>query len=411
MSSDNKLEIHWWGLPDNTFLSLPEKYRTLIFQLCALEFENYDKLISFLKERELTTNVIRWKLGNDEFYKQLINKKVLLYLEPYVVKRIEILKDKYFNITKKLNFQNNRVPKDVELMNFIKEIKYLFGGNKNFSDIIKVNVGAFYSYIYKSKTNTMPVNVLKNILNFLEENLFCYSFSLEEIEEQIISYRVAHGKEIFPEYLNERKLPIKITPEFDSILFHLFGDGYVNKIGSGEYTQLNEISKNNFLVKLYTTFGYFHLSNNGFNQGRVFIPRTIIEIIKNYYNLDTKDFLGWNSKLPEIIFSRPNSFKLAGAVSFIVDEAHVAKSNIILHSSNVLLLSQIRILLIENGINCSTIKIKKGNGSTKESYRFSILKESIYDLVMKVNELKTIYPTCNLSQKEKKIMKILSKEL
>lgn len=150
------------------------------------------------------------------------------------------------------------------------------------------------------------------------------------------------------------------------------------------------------------------MPEKGFNDGRVYISKTIIKIIKDYYKLEAKDFLWYNSKLPDIIIRRSLQFKLAGAIAFIVDEAHIGRNNITINSSNRFLLSQIRDLLIENNILCGEVKLKIGKGTTKDSFRFNVLKESMKNFVLRVNELKSTYPTCNSAQKEEKIMKIIS---
>lgn len=401
-------EMHIWDFPDDMYIELPINYRTIFFQLVFLEFKTTKNLQKILKENNLNMNIFRWRDGKDCNLKQLIHLKSLLFLVPYAVKRRCKLINSYNNL-KKIDLSQKRVIKTKTLISLFKEIRYIYKGNRILSKIVNINQGTLRHYLNNNKIKRIPSNLILKLFKIIEGEIICFSFSLEELENKIISYKTYHGKEIYPTYLGKRKLPLNITPEFESILYHLFGDGYVSKIGSGEYTQLNNISKNNFLKKLYNSFGYFKIARDGFNKGRVYINRTIINIIKGYYKFNVEDFLWYKSKLPNIISTRDKYFKLAGIVAFIVDEAYIGKSNITIHSSNKILLSQIRELLLEINIQCSNIALKKGMDRTRESYRFNVLKEGVRKLFIEVNILKSKYPTCNFSQKEDKIIKILNK--
>lgn len=400
-------EIHVWDFPENIYVKLPEEYRNVFFQLAFLEFKKTSNLQMILKKNKLPTNIIRWREGRDKGHKQLTHLKSLLYLIPYVKIRRENITKVYNKIIIN-NFKEKRIDKDKDIIYLIKELMYILKGNKNLSKLTNINEGTLRSYARYNKIKTLPAFFVKDLVKIIEDRIIKFSFSLKELENKIISYKASHGKEINPEFNNERKLPIKVDPEFESIIYHLMADGYVSKIGSSEYTQLSEIGKKNFLDKLFRVFGKFDFSEEGLKNGRVYISKTIISIICNYYHLAPNDFKWNSSMLPDICKTRDNSFKLAGLLSFIVDEGYIGTNKITVHSSNKILLSQIRQLGLDLDISCYEIKLKKGRNNTKDSFRFNIPKRSIKELFDKTKELEEKYTTCNLAQKESKVLSIIN---
>jgi len=400
-------EIHIWDFPNNMYIKLPFNYRNIFFQLAFLEFKTTNNLQKILKHNNLPTNIIRWRDEKDQEYKQLIHLKSLLFLIPYVKKRKKKITKIYEGI-KTIKFSQKRITKSKELIHLIKELRYIFKGNKKFSKLIDINEGTLRHYINNNKIKTIPSSLVKTLLKITKEDIIKYSFSKRELENKIISYKSYHGKEIFPKFNNERKLPIKITPEFESIIYHMIGDGHVSKIGSSEYTQLNEIGKNNFLQKLFRVFGYFNYSKEGLNNGRIYISKTIISIICDYYNLSADNFRWNKSILPKVCFNKNNSFKLAGLIAIIVDEGYVGNNKITIGLSNQILLSQIKQLALDLDLSCGKLTLKKGNETKKDSFRFNILKRSIKKLLIKTKELGKKYPTCNLAQKENKILTLIN---
>ena len=112
--------------------------------------------------------------------------------------------------------------------------------------------------------------------------------------------------------------------------------------------------------------------------------------------------------MPKIFFNRDDNFKIAGLVSFIVDEGYIGKSVISIYSSNKNLLSQIRKLVLDLNLKCSEVRLKKSRGTTKDSFRFNIFKEGVKNLAVKAKEVEKVYPTCNFSQKEEKVLRIIN---
>ena len=352
-----------------------------------------------MKERGLKENIFRWRRGHDRGLPQFINLESLLYLFNKA-KLVRISIEKKVEATKiQLNNSNNRLEKTEKLISLIKDLRSILKGNNNMAKIFNVNSITLNGYINRKEIKSLPLNFAVKLIEFIENNILCFEFTIEELQNKITTYQAYHGKSIKPEFQGERNLPIKVTPEFESIIYHLMGDGHVKSIGSGEYTQLSNKGRKNFLNKLYSVFGYFELSEKSFNDGRVIIPKVIIDIICKYYNLNFNSF-NWNtSKLP-LNVSNNSDFKIAGLTAFIVDEGHVSDRGIEIYSGNQHLLSQIRSLAVDLGLDCSELKTKKASGNTKESFRFRIRKEGSLKLIQMINKLKENYPNCGLAQKE-----------
>lgn len=392
-------EINIKDFPRNAFVELPNDYRDMLFQLIFLESKTSGNVRLLLKNNGLKDNIFRWRKGKDRNLPQFVNLESLLFLfNKARVSRMNIEENIYV-IKLKIKNSSKKVAKSEELISLMKNLRHIFNGSYKMAEIFNINPRTINHYITNKKIKKLPFGFVSRIVEFSEKKVLCFDFTIEELQNKIISYQAHHGKFIKPEFNGERKLPIKVTPEFESIIYHLMGDGHVKAIGSGEYTQLNPEGRNNFLNKLYNIFGYFDVTEKSFDDGRVIIPKIIIEIICKYYNLTCNSF-NWNtSRLPSNI-SNELDFKIASLSAFIVDEGYVSDRGIEIYSSNSVLLSQIRNLAIDLGLNCSDLKTKKPNGSTKESYRFRIRKESSKEFLKMVFTLKKNYPNCGLAQKE-----------
>ena len=392
-------KINITGFPKNVFIELPNNYRNILFQLVFLESKNARNVIKSLKEKGLKENIFRWRRGHDKGLPQFINLESLLFLlYKAQISRINIQK-KVHVIKLRIRGYNERVEKSEELISLIRSIRYILNGSGKMAQAFKMNPRTLNKYISNKKIKKLPIDFVIRLVKFAESNVLCFNLTINELQDKIISYQAYHGKYIKPEFQGARKLPIQVTPEFESIVYHLMGDGHVKAIGSGECTQLSDEGRKNFLNKLYNVFGYFEITEKSFSDGRVIIPRVIIDIICRYYNLNYDSF-NWNtSKLPLNISSNAD-FKIAGLSAFIVDEGHINNRGIEIYSGNRQLLSEIRTLAVDLGLDCSDLKAKKPNGNSKESYRFRIRKESSKEFLKMVANLKKNYQYCGLAQKE-----------
>jgi len=237
----------------------------------------------------------------------------------------------------------------------------------------------------KIHNKLMPLWLVLRLIKLLDINL-------NNLDNNIVLYRSGSSGLI----IDKPKLPIEITPELISIIFHMFGDGAAGNF-TPSYTQKNKNQFDNFIKKLENCFGKFQKSIY-FTQGKyqVKFPKVIIDILSDFYSIDS--FKSHESKIPKLIFEEDKESKLAGIVSFIVDEGYV-RDVVILYSANKKLLSAIKRLIEDCQYKCSKIKYNKKAGG----YFFALSNKSIKNFYDDVEKLSKQFSTCNLSFKKNDI--------
>lgn len=221
---------------------------------------------------------------------------------------------------------------------------------------------------------------------------------LREIEKNI-EYYTGTGKS---HPIINPKLPLYLTPEMVSVIFHFVGDGHIGrKRIVSSYRQMNKIGLNNFLKKLQNIFGDFDYPKGEFKDGRLNIPKIITEFYKYYFKLpNTNTFEAY---IPKNIKRLGKDFLVAGLISFIIDEGHVGEV-ITIYGKNKKLMEDIREIGIKCGYLCHPIREKYAH--TKfDVYRFSISSRSYNKFYEDILKLSKLFSTCNLAQKQEKLIK------
>lgn len=222
---------------------------------------------------------------------------------------------------------------------------------------------------------------------------------LNILDRNVLAYR-SGGRGFI---INQPILPIRVTPEFDSIVIHLFGDGCAGDF-TPSYFQKNKIAVDNFIRKLENCFGSFEQSNY-FIKDMCYVrfPKAITEVISNYYNINS--YMSYKSRIPDKILRRKDkNSKLACLVAYIIDEGNI-RDVISLYSVNKNLISGMRKLALDCGYKCSKLQFnEKAN-----SYIFTISVKDVEKLYSDICNLSIQFPTCNLSFKEERIKFILKR--
>lgn len=216
-------------------------------------------------------------------------------------------------------------------------------------------------------------------------------YKLGNIQKYIVAYKVCSGMPI------TKKLPVRVTPEFTSILAHFMGDGTDKKTrdGTTSYTQYNDFGLENFQKKIINVFGKPERCIISKKYHTVFVPKSITSILKKCFSV--KSFGTYESSVPEILYSMPDEHKLAFLVAFLVDEGTIYDT-VSFRLANRKLVEQVRKIAISLGYICSgllTSRNKNGN-----VYGFSISNYSLRKLSNDIKRLSKKYPTCNLTQKQ-----------
>lgn len=237
----------------------------------------------------------------------------------------------------------------------------------------------------------MPLWLVLNLVKL-------YNKGINQLDAKVVSYR-SGGKGLI---IKGPVLPIKITPELDSIVMHLFGDGAAGDF-TPSYTQKNKESLDNFIKKLENCFGGFERSIY-FTQGKYQIkfPKAMTDVLSKYYSI--KSYRSYESEIPKHILERAKEFKLACLLAFIVDEGNI-RDVISLYSVNKNLIHGIRKLCLDCNYNCSEIKLNK----KARCYLFTISNSNIQKLYEDILKLNEEFPTCNLSFKENDLRFILNR--
>ncbi|MBS3092808.1 hypothetical protein J4466_05315 [Candidatus Pacearchaeota archaeon] len=238
----------------------------------------------------------------------------------------------------------------------------------------------------------MPLSLLFQLIKIAKRKI-------DDLEANILAYR-SGGRGLV---IDKPNIPIKVTPELDSIVIHLFADGAAGEF-TPSYTQKNKETLDNFIRKLENCFGNFKKSIY-FTQGKyqVKFPKAITDILSKYYSI--KSYNSYKSKIPEAILKRKESkFKLACIIAFIVDEGNI-RDVISLYSANKGLLNGIKNLTIDCNYICSKISFNKKSGN----YSFTISTYNLERFYQDIKGLSKEFPTCNLSFKEKEVVFILNR--
>ena len=269
----------------------------------------------------------------------------------------------------------------------------------------KYNTGHLSSWIKgekydkgKIKNINVPLWVLIESSRILSHNKRINNNIMIEIEKDM-EYYTGTGKS--NPILNP-KLPIYLTPELISVIFHFMGDGHIGrKTVVSSYRQMNKEGLNNFLRKLQNIFGDFDYPKKEFNNGRLNVPKIITEFYVHYFNLPNTDT--FEAYLPENIKKLEKEFLLAGLISFIVDEGHVGEV-ITIYGKNKKLMNDIREIAIKCGYLCHPLREKYAYGKF-DVYRFSISIKSYNKFYKDIINLANSFPTCTLVQKMEKLTK------
>ncbi|MFH1396827.1 MAG: hypothetical protein ABIG93_05490 [archaeon] len=258
--------------------------------------------------------------------------------------------------------------------------------------------GTLYSWIKGNKgtdctTCNIPLWSLIEISKLISNEPKDDNVIMRQIEENIEYYSsVGTNKRIY-----DPQLPILITPELVSLIFHFMGDGHISLKPSvaSSYRQINEKGLMNFYLKLQNCFGFFPISNATIKEGKIDVPKSITHILVNYFNIDKSDW--HNARIPPEVINMPKEFLLAGLLAFIVDEGNVAEV-IEIYSKNYCLLKDVKSVSLRCGYKCKKIR-KKFRYNIFDSYRFSISSESHSQLDYDMKKLQSEFPTCSLVHK------------
>tara|TARA_Y100000034_G_scaffold131217_1_gene191490 strand:- start:358 stop:1632 length:1275 start_codon:yes stop_codon:yes gene_type:complete len=252
----------------------------------------------------------------------------------------------------------------------------LAGGLEKLSKIINISPSRL-SYWYRGKQKDykrdktglqfIPLLKLKLISDILVKDNN-YNFSMEEIEKNVVMYRMRAGNPI-----KALKFPIKESPELVRLLFHLLGDGYSgNKKDMANYknTSVELLAEFKNDLKIFGEVPVYE------QEYSIKFPRVIAEIIEDFYGVNSKTF---ESKITSKIIGLPKKYLYHGVRAFADDEGSVGRASVILVSANHNLLTGIKKILDLLSLRTSSIKTRFNPRATyKKIYTLDILDLKSY---------------------------------
>lgn len=198
----------------------------------------------------------------------------------------------------------------------------------------------------------IPLGKLKLISRALIEDSR-EEFSMENIEKYVLMYRMRAGNPI-----KNPKFPIKESPEFIRLTFHLIGDGYAGK--KGENANYRNICKELLeeFKKDLQIFGEVPIYEQEYS---VKFPRVLAEIISSFYGLKFETF---DSHISNKLLGLPKEYLYHGIRAYSDDEGSVYSNSIRLSSANYNLLIGIKKLLDFVKIRSNNVKSQVNNKAT-----------------------------------------------
>lgn len=253
------------------------------------------------------------------------------------------------------------------------------------------------------KNVNIPLWVAIEVSKMLSNSKNIDNTVMQDIEKKIVAYECT-GKSIA---VTNPTLPVLLTPELVSIIFHLCGDGHMgNELSVASYRQMTPEALNNFLKKLNNCFGKFNINPNEFKDGKLVIPRVISEFYRHYFKLNSCD---WDvARIPDSIKQMESDFLIAGLLAFLVDEGHISHS-VEIYSKNMPLLQDITDIAVSLGFGHSEFdeKFKKG---VLTSYRVRLSLKNIDKLHYGMKKLSMEFPTCTLCHKSRHLENIVTRK-
>ena len=219
--------------------------------------------------------------------------------------------------------------------------------------------------------------------------------SSEKLHNSIILYRSGGSGGI----IIKPMLPIKITPELESIIFHIFGDGSAGNF-TPSFFQKNEIANKQFISKLKNCFGEFNVNTN--DRFNIRFPKAITDILAHFY--DIKSYHSDKIIIPSRIYETNKLSRLACITAFILDEGTI-RDVISIASKNKLFLSNLIELMKSCGYECKEIKPH----TPSDTFYLNMANGTIEKFYADYLELIGLFPNCSLANKHDRLVYLITR--
>lgn len=259
----------------------------------------------------------------------------------------------------------------------------------------KIPFSVFKNRIKRGYKYFIDLEIVLGLCKLLDINLYY-------MQQNILAYKTKRGWN----YIENPKLPIKITPLFDMLVAHHIGDGTViNPKGNRKpyfgYRQFNKKYMSLYVKKIESVFGKINMKNEYKDKTRTYFPTVLSELLFKVYNLNTRSFLSKSARIPPTLFNKNKKFLLAFLLGIIIDDGYIDSTMIVigLHNQN-LAKDQKKVCDILGYKARYTERI----GKNYENCGYvNILKEGLIKLWKDYNELKKEFTEVDLGYKGEQI--------
>jgi predicted transcriptional regulator len=216
---------------------------------------------------------------------------------------------------------------------------------------------------------------------------------LSQLEKSIRAYRTTRGRA----EVSDARLPVRVSPIFNMLIAHIFGDGCCQKGHRRElnmnYRQYDPVLLSNFIKKAEVVFGRLKYRREYFYESkRFYLPSVCASVLAHHYSLGAEDFLSHRAVVPQVIFSKPRAHMVAFLTAFIIDEASIDSSAIVITLCNKELVDGL-------GKLCGTL----GYAHTVRAKTLYILADGVRRFWRDYLLLKKRYPEVNMGYREEAI--------
>ena len=283
-----------------------------------------------------------------------------------------------------------------------KEIGLKFKSKTSFLNVLSKEENLNFFFI----KNILKPSYQKKLFFPLQDMLkICLKLDIkkEDLQNNVLAYKTAGGTN----FIKNPILPIKITPVFDMLLAHHMGDGTVINPKKGRlpyfgYRQFDKFYRIQYIKKIENVFGDIIFKENYFETStRPYCPPVISSLFFKYYNLEIKDFLSEESRIPQIIFNKTKDDMLAVLIAFIIDEGHIDSTQITIGLKNKALIQDLKKLCDILRYD-SKVTYRKNEIYVNYGY-LNILRKGMKKLWKDYLELNKNYQVINLGIKGEKI--------
>ncbi len=192
----------------------------------------------------------------------------------------------------------------------------------------RVSFSSFKNLLKPSHPEFVSLEIFLTLCSLLQ-------ISRYELQDNVISYKSVRSHN----YIENPKLPLRITPIFDMLIAHHIADGTVvdakrNRRPYFSYRQYDAEYMDLYRKKITSLCGDLRYNQLERDKTRTYCPSFLSWVLFQHYGLNSRSFLSLSARVPEGLFSKSRENLLAFLIAFIIDEGSIDSSMIVIGLKN-----------------------------------------------------------------------------